>query len=605
MSPKSTKVTKKAPKPVKPAESDEESSSESEEEMQVETTAPKKDKKQPANKVAAKRKKEESSSESDDSESEEAAPPKKVKTAAKAPKKKEDSDSSSSEEEEAAPKKKASAKPSKAPKKKDSDSDSSSEEEEEAAPKKKTSAKPTKAAPKKDEESDDSSEEEEAPPAKAAKKESATVKPAKASKKVKAEESSEEDSSEDEAAPAKKKKTETPTKAAAIKESSSSSEDSSEEEEKKPEPKAAAAAKKESESSSDEDEDEEKGSKAKLNGSTAKKAEETVTVLCRNVPVDATVSKLEKFFNKKGVECIEIRKRDNKMFAHVDLKNPADLDKVLGMNGVEFKGSELTFEKALPFGTPKTPRNASAGNADDNAVMFVKNLPNAATEDDIRQRLTEMFSGVESVRIPMKGDMHKGFAYVQFSDTSAVKETIENHQGIDYDGRPLYLDYSGGGPTPQKRGPRNSFGGGDAGEKGNILFVRNLSYDSTEDSLKDVFTEATEVRLPRQQDSGRPKGFAFIEFDSITKAEEAFNNFNQTEVDGRLVYISYSNSNKGRDGGRGGGGKFGRGGSFGRGGGGRGRGGSFGRGRGGNRGRGGFAIGNSSGKKKTFDSDSD
>lgn len=44
-------------------------------------------------------------------------------------------------------------------------------------------------------------------------------------------------------------------------------------------------------------------------------------------------------------------------FAHVDLKNPADLDKVLGMNGVEFKGSELTFEKALPFGTPKTPRN--------------------------------------------------------------------------------------------------------------------------------------------------------------------------------------------------------------------------------------------------------
>lgn len=48
--------------------------------------------------------------------------------------------------------------------------------------------------------------------------------------------------------------------------------------------------------------------------------------------------------------------------------------------------------------------------------------------------------------------------------------------------------------------------------------------------------------------------FAFVEFDSITKAEEAFNNFNQTEVDGRLVYISYSNSGKGR----GGGGKFGK-----------------------------------------------
>ena len=50
----------------------------------------------------------------------------------------------------------------------------------------------------------------------------------------------------------------------------------------------------------------------------------------------------------------------------------------------------------------------SSGNADDNAVMFVKNIPNAATEDEIRQKLTEMFTGVKSVRIPMKDDYHKG-----------------------------------------------------------------------------------------------------------------------------------------------------------------------------------------------------
>ncbi len=51
------------------------------------------------------------------------------------------------------------------------------------------------------------------------------------------------------------------------------------------------------------------------------------------------------------------------------------------------------------------------------------------------------------------------FAYVQFNDAANVKEAIDNHQGIDYDGRPLYLDYSSGGP--QKRGPRNSYGGGE------------------------------------------------------------------------------------------------------------------------------------------------
>ena len=122
------------------------------------------------------------------------------------------------------------------------------------------------------------------------------------------------------------------------------------------------------------------------------------------------------------------------------------------------------------------------------------------------------------------------------------------------------------------------------------IYVGNLSFDVTEDDLKELFApfgQVTEVRLIMDKFSGKSKGFGFIEMPSGEEAQKAIEGLNGKDVKGRDMAVNEakpktehgSGGGRGR-GGSGGGGGRGRGGSGG-GGGGRGRGGSGGGSRGG------------------------
>lgn len=82
------------------------------------------------------------------------------------------------------------------------------------------------------------------------------------------------------------------------------------------------------------------------------------------------------------------------------------------------------------------------------------------------------------------------------------------------------------------------------------------------------------IRLPTDPDSGRPKGFGYVQFSSIDEAREAYNQLNGADLEGRAVRLDFSTprTGGGAGGGRGGGFGGGRGGGRGgpRGGGGRG-----------------------------------
>jgi cold-inducible RNA-binding protein len=112
------------------------------------------------------------------------------------------------------------------------------------------------------------------------------------------------------------------------------------------------------------------------------------------------------------------------------------------------------------------------------------------------------------------------------------------------------------------------------------LFVGNLSFNTEERALQDLFAQAgpvTSVRLMRDQATGRARGFGFVEMETDEGAQAAIDKFNNTELDGRRIAVNEARPMvPGGGGGRGGGG-------FGRGGGGGGRGGGGGYGGGGGR----------------------
>src|SRR5260221_6146386 len=111
---------------------------------------------------------------------------------------------------------------------------------------------------------------------------------------------------------------------------------------------------------------------------------------------------------------------------------------------------------------------------------------------------------------------------------------------------------------------------------GTKLYVGNLSYSSTEAGLRAAFEadgrQVREVALITDRETGRPKGFAFIQMGSEQDAKSAIAALDGKELDGRSIKVNEAQERPagGRPGGGGGGGGGGRGGyGGGRGGGGR------------------------------------
>src|SRR5438132_13761078 len=120
---------------------------------------------------------------------------------------------------------------------------------------------------------------------------------------------------------------------------------------------------------------------------------------------------------------------------------------------------------------------------------------------------------------------------------------------------------------------------------GSKLYVGNLSYNTTGSDLEQLFAQHGQVssaEVIADRDTGRSKGFGFVEMGSDAEAQAAIAALNGQQHDGRTLTVNEAKPREQRSGGGGGGG--GRGGYGGGGGGGGGRGGYAGWGGGGGRG---------------------
>ncbi|XXX73767.1 RNA-binding protein [Sorangium sp. So ce134] len=121
---------------------------------------------------------------------------------------------------------------------------------------------------------------------------------------------------------------------------------------------------------------------------------------------------------------------------------------------------------------------------------------------------------------------------------------------------------------------------------GNRLYVGNLSFSTTRETLESAFAAAGEVRevaMPTDRETGQPRGFAFVTMGSAQAANSAISQLNGALLDGRPLKVNEAQERPARGFGGGGGGGYGGGGGGGYGGGG----GGYGGGGGGRGGRGG------------------
>ncbi|MCK4558053.1 MAG: RNA-binding protein [Candidatus Aminicenantes bacterium] len=75
------------------------------------------------------------------------------------------------------------------------------------------------------------------------------------------------------------------------------------------------------------------------------------------------------------------------------------------------------------------------------------------------------------------------------------------------------------------------------------IYVGNLNYRMTEDSLRELFAkygEVESVKIVQDQYSGRSKGFGFVEMSDKDEGEKAIQGLNDSDVEGRNIRVNFA-----------------------------------------------------------------
>jgi len=174
--------------------------------------------------------------------------------------------------------------------------------------------------------------------------------------------------------------------------------------------------------------------------------------------------------------------------------------------------------KEAPAETASSPIKRSKPESDGSTSVFVGNLSWGIDEARLAS-IFEPIGGVVSARIITDRETRrpKGFGYVEFETPEQAAKALEL-KDTEVDGRAINVDVSHGKSTPGAGTPRGGGAGGDrtqrygdnkVSEPSATLFVGNLSWETTQDGLYELFGNngCQSVRLPTDRETGRPKGY--------------------------------------------------------------------------------------------------
>lgn len=171
--------------------------------------------------------------------------------------------------------------------------------------------------------------------------------------------------------------------------------------------------------------------------------------------------------------------------------------------------------------------------------IYVGNLSDRTTERELTG-LFERIGRVVSVRIMTDRETNrpKGFGFVEMDNEEADRAIAQLNQ-TDLNGRLLSV-------TEARARPQAS---PDGGAPASRLFVGNLPYDATATELKEFFSSAglvSHVSLPVERESGKPRGFAFVEFPDPAHAQEAVRRFHNQSFKGRPLAVNEARARESR-----------------------------------------------------------
>ena len=209
-------------------------------------------------------------------------------------------------------------------------------------------------------------------------------------------------------------------------------------------------------------------------------------------------------------------------------------------------------------------------------IAYVVNLSYDTPGYQLREMFTE-YGEVQKVFVPKEKvtGKSKGIAFVTMATTEQRDLAIEKMNGVECDGRTIYVDKAkprsekGQSSRPDKQGGQGlfcffqmycctllysfsciadntlsliSFYNFNLDPNSKKLYVGNISYETTKEDIVNFFAEYGEVKdvyIPTDRDTGAPRGFAFVTMVK-EEADAAIENLSGVELQGRVIDVKES-----------------------------------------------------------------
>ncbi len=216
---------------------------------------------------------------------------------------------------------------------------------------------------------------------------------------------------------------------------------------------------------------------------------------------------------------------------------------------IESKNGAMLDGRTLKVSVSR-PKGSFPPAVDDGCKVYIGNLELQTTEETLRSEFSKYGQLVDITVVNDRATgASRGFAFATYSQPSDASNAIEALNGVELDGRELRVNIS----RPREMRQRStSFGGGGGAYRGSApdnskLFVGNLGWDTTSEDLLAAFSpygDVIEAKVISDRETGNSRGFGFVTYSNDESAEDAIQNLDGVELDGREIRVNVSTPKK-------------------------------------------------------------
>ncbi|XP_026718049.1 polyadenylate-binding protein 1-like [Athene cunicularia] len=221
--------------------------------------------------------------------------------------------------------------------------------------------------------------------------------------------------------------------------------------------------------------------------------------------------------------CRDVATRRSLGYAYINFQQPVDAERALDtMNFEVIKGRPIRI-----MWSQRDPglRKSGVGN------VFIKNLDDSIDNKALYDTFSA-FGNILSCKVVCDENGSRGYGFVHFETHEAATRAIETMNGMLLNDRKVFVGHF------KSRKEREAEFGARALEFTNV-YIKNFGDDMDDDRLREIFSKFGKTLSVKvmMDNTGRSKGFGFVNFEKHEEAQKAVADMNGKEINGRLVYV--------------------------------------------------------------------